>query len=108
MRVRPRPLWRCPKCSRTFVTRHVEHTCKLLKADVHLQGKSREVTALYRQFLKQARACGPLEVIAYKTGIALRVRIGFCWLRVLRDRLAVSLLLPRVVRHPRITKVVTQ
>lgn len=101
-------MWRCPKCGRKFVVRNVEHTCKLRPVREHLRGKSREVAGLYRKLERVARRAGPMEVIAYKSGICFRGRVGFAWIRVLRDKLDVGLLLPRVLRDPRVKKIFTQ
>lgn len=104
------PMWKCPKCGRKFVVRNVEHTCHLRPVSEHLRGKSREVAALYRKLEQMTRAAagGPLEVVATKSAISFRGRVGFAWVRVLRQRLDVGLLLPRVLRHSRVKKIFTQ
>ena len=42
-----RPLWRCPKCGRTFVTRNMAHSCRHLSFADHLAGKPPKILALY-------------------------------------------------------------
>lgn len=103
-----RPMWRCPKCGRAFVTRNVEHACKLRPVDEHFRGKAPEVRAAYAKLEKLVRRHGPFDVHAFKTGIAFRGRIGFIYLRVLRDRIDADFVLPKVVRHPRIHKIQVQ
>ncbi|GEM_PF-357837 len=105
-----KPLWKCPKCGRAFVVRNVVHTCNLLRPEVHLQGKSPAVKALYRGLEGRVRfvSRGGAHVVAYKTGIAFRGRVNFIGVRVLRHKIEAGLLLPGVVASPRVKKVFTQ
>jgi transposase-like protein len=105
-----RPMWKCPKCGRAFVVRNVEHTCRVLPVEAHLRGKGRRVVGLYRKLARIIRAAagGRAETIATKAGISFRGRVGFAWVRVLRERLDVGLLLPMVLRSPRVKKIFTQ
>lgn len=107
---RARPLWSCPRCGRTFVTRNVEHTCATRTVAEHLRGKPADVQRLYQQVEKLARAAsrGKMQVVATKTMVTFRGRVGFVWVRVLRERLDLGLLLPQVLRHPRVKKIYTQ
>lgn len=103
-------MWKCPKCGRTFVVRNVEHTCKLLPVDSHFTHKSTEIRALYDRLERMARSASrdKMEVVAMKSMINFRGRVNFAGIRVMRNRLDVGLLLPRVLRHPRVQKVFTQ
>jgi hypothetical protein len=49
--------------------------------------------------------CGPVTVIAQKTRIVLMVRVRFAGATVLRDRVRLNFALPRVLDHPRVTRV---
>jgi len=103
-------MWTCPKCGRQFVLRNVEHTCHLIRASEHLVGKGPKTRALYTRLERMTKKAsgGRAVVTAFKTGIAIRGRVGFVFIRVLRERLDVGLLLPRVLRHPRVKKTFTQ
>jgi predicted transport protein/predicted RNA-binding Zn-ribbon protein involved in translation (DUF1610 family) len=104
-----RKMWRCPKCSRAFVTRNVEHTCRRYTLAQHFRNRPREVVALYREFVRCLRAAAPkgarLTILPQKTRIAFQARTLFASAQLQRQALAASLVLPRVVTHPRITNV---
>jgi hypothetical protein len=72
-----RPLWTCPKCERRFANRNQSHACGRHDLASHLRGRPAWVQALYRAFVRHARACGPLKVLPEKTRIAFQVRMSF-------------------------------
>ena len=39
MKAQDRPLWRCPECGHTFVTRNLWHSCGRYTLDPHFAGK---------------------------------------------------------------------
>ena len=103
--MKPRPLWRCSKCGRPFANRNQVHLCGLRTVREHLAGKRREVVALYRRFVGVVRRCGPVKLLPQKTRIAVQARTSFAYVRLLRDALAVGLVLARRLASPRILKI---
>jgi hypothetical protein len=63
MKAQERPLWRCPECGHTFVTRNLWHSCGRDTLDPHFADKP----ALVRE-----RRVGPFEVEPQKTRIVFQ------------------------------------
>ena len=51
------------------------------------------------------RACGPVRMIALKTGIRFQVRVRYAGAVPRKSHLLVGFALPRRLNHPRITKI---
>ena len=99
------PLWRCPKCGRPFANRNQSHACARHTLRDHLAGKSAHAIALFREFVKLARRCGPLLVIPEKTRIAFQVRMSFAAVSLRREYLAGHVVLARRLENSRFTKI---
>jgi hypothetical protein len=54
----------------------------------HLSGKSPCAIALFRDFVKLVKRCGPVRVVPEKTRIAFQVRMSFAAVSLRRDRIA--------------------
>lgn len=65
-----RQLWKCPKCGRPFANRNQSHFCSQYKLRDHLCGKTPLAVALFRDFARLVRRCGPVRIIPEKTRIA--------------------------------------
>jgi hypothetical protein len=72
-----------------------------------LAGKSAHAIALFREFVKLARRCGPLLVIPQKTRIAFQVRMSFAAVSLRTDHLAGHVVLARRLENPRFTTIET-
>lgn len=97
-----RPLWRCPACGHSFVTRNLWHSCGRYRLADHFAGKPAERRATFRRWVAVARSCGPVTVYAQKTRIVLQVRVRFAGAVVRRSWLDAHLWLRRRVQHPRL------
>ena len=103
---RHRPLWRCPKCGKYFVTRNLWHACARHSLDEHFARRNPKLRLLFDALVGLLKRNGPLRVNPDKTRIALQVRMRFGGVHVRRDLLDLSFLLPYRRDHPRINRVV--
>jgi len=101
----PRPLWTCPKCGQSFVTRNLSHSCCRLTEEEFFGGKEAQ-RALYRAFLAFVERFGPVAVNVNKTRISFQGRARFASInRVTRDGLACHLWLKRRLESPRFERI---
>ena len=100
-----RPLWTCPDCGQSFVTRNMSHSCCRFTEEEFFDGRDAQ-RALYRAFLACIERCGPVTVNVNKTRISFQGRARFASVnRVTRDGLACHLWLKRPIESPRFTRV---
>jgi len=100
-----RPLWTCPGCGQSFVTRNMAHSCCRLTEDDFFAGREPQ-RALYRAFVAFAERCGPVTVNINRTRISLQGRARFASVnRVTRDGLACHIWLKRRLDSPRFTRI---
>jgi hypothetical protein len=99
------PLWKCPKCARLFANRNQSHFCSHYTLREHLAGKSPPVIALFRDFARLVKSCGPVRVVPEKTRIAFQVRMSFAAVSLRRDRIVGHVVLARRLQNPRFTKI---
>jgi hypothetical protein len=104
MTAQQKPLWTCPKCGHRFVTRNLWHSCSRYPLAQHFEGKDPLVRQLFRRFLREVRANGPVTVIPQKTRIAIMVRVRFAGAVTHRRWLDASLWLTRRIEHPRLRR----
>jgi hypothetical protein len=100
----PRPLWRCPKCGKYYVTRNILHACARHTVAGHFEGKNPAVRFLFDGLLGILKRCGPVRVVPGKTSIVFQVRMRFAGATVRRNSLEVTFVLPRRLDHPRVKK----
>lgn len=100
-----RALWKCTKCGRRFANRNQSHFCSRYTLREHLAGKSGHAVALFREFAKLVKRCGPTRVVPEKTRIAFQVRMSFAAVRLRRDRIVGHVVLARRLENPRFTKI---
>jgi len=98
-------LWKCPKCGRLFANQNQSHFCSRYTLREHLAGKSPQAVALFREFAKLVRRCGPVLVIPEKTRIAFQVRMSFAAVSLRRDRIVGHVVLARHLENSRFTKI---
>ena len=98
-------LWKCPKCGRPFANRNQSHSCARHTLREHLAGKSPHAIALFREFARLVKSCGPVLVMPEKTRIAFQVRMSFAAVSLRRDRLIGHVVLARRLENPRFTKI---
>lgn len=101
-----RPLWTGPRCGRTFANRNQTHTCAALgDLQRHFAGVDPAVRETYDRVLERVGSCGPVDVLAEKTRIALHVRMSFAAFMPRRHWLNGHLILARRVDSPRFRKI---
>lgn len=102
------PLWRCPRCGRTFANLHQTHTCAPLRdLDAHFAGAQPQVRVVFDRILEFVTRLGPVTVLPEKTRIALHVRMSFAAFTPRRRWLSGHLVLARRVESPRFVKIET-
>ncbi len=101
-----RPLWRCPKCRKYYVTRNMWHACARHTVDEHFAHRDPKLRLLFDGLVGLVKRNGPLKVVPGKTGIAFQVRMRFGGAVVRRDSIEAAFILPRRVEHPRIKKII--
>jgi hypothetical protein len=60
------PLWKCPKCGRLFANPNQSHFNSRYTLGEHLAGESPHAIALFREFAKLLKRCGPVRVVPEK------------------------------------------
>ena len=104
--MKPRALWRCPKCGKYYVTRNMWHACARHTVDEHFVHRDSKLRLLFDGLVGLVRRNGPLKVVPGKTGIAFQVRMRFGGAVVRKNAIEAGFILPRRVEHPRIKKVI--
>jgi len=99
------PLWKCPKCRRFFANRNQWHFCSNYTLRQHLSGKSAAAIALFREFAKLVKRCGPVRVVPEKTRIAFQVRMSFAAVSLRRDSIVGHVVLARRLENARFMKI---
>lgn len=101
--VRPvRPLWKCPRCGRTFANRSQNHSCRSLASlDDHFVDKPEWVRETFDRAVDAVTDLGPVSVLAEQTRIALHVRMSFAAFMPRSRWLAGHIVLARRIDSPR-------
>jgi hypothetical protein len=71
----------------------------------HLQGRSPKALAIYREFVKKVKWCGPVVVLSGKSRIAFQVRMSFAAISLRRDGLDGHVVLARRLENPRFNRI---
>lgn len=97
--------WICPTCSRRFGKRNQSHECApaMSLEDYFSTGPARE-RPIFEAVMAHLDPVGPVHVEPVSVGIFLKRHRSFARLRPMRDWVALSFSLPRIVRHPLITR----
>lgn len=99
-----RPLWTCPKCGKSYVTRNQWHSCVVVSLDSHFVGRPR-ARELFDAYVAALESEGPITISVSKTRIEIMTRARFTGAVVRKDYLRSSLWLKRRVDSPRFTKI---
>lgn len=102
-----RPLWKCPKCGRSFANTNQTHTCGLHSIESHFEGKPERIRALYDLAVAAIEECGPVTILPEKTRIAFQVRMSFAQLTPRRGWIDGHVVLARRFEAPRFRKIET-
>ena len=102
----PRPLWRCPRCGRTFANAHQSHACAALgDLERHFAGTEPGVRQTFDRVLAAVQRLGPVSVLPERTRIALHVRMSFAAFTPRARWLTGHLVLARRADSPRFRKI---
>ena len=71
------PLWCCPRCGQTFVSKHLPHSCLVIDLDEHFVEVEPVVRATFDALLVAVERNGPVTVNATKSRISFQVRMRF-------------------------------
>jgi hypothetical protein len=100
-----RPLWKCPECGQSFVTRNMWHSCVRLTEADFFRDRPRQ-KELYGAFLRLVRELGPVTINVTKSRISFQARVRFAGVaRIVRDGIVCGFWLKRRVESPRFSKV---
>jgi hypothetical protein len=99
------PLWQCPKCGKTFITKNIWHSCTTLDLESLFAGCQPHVFPLYQKFEAMVRACGPITINPGKSGIAMQVRVRCMGCVPRKAFLRVGFAFAERREHPRFYKI---
>jgi hypothetical protein len=100
-----RPMWTCPECGHSFVTRNLWHSCGRYSLDDHFAGKDPLTRKLFDRFVSILERQGPVTVYAQKTRITCQVRVRFAGAVIRRRWIDCALWLTRRAEHPCLRRV---
>lgn len=102
---KPKPLWTCPKCKQTFVTRNIWHSCVRLDVNDFFKGSDPKARKLYDAFLNLVSSFGPVKENRVKGSINFQARVRFAGIsRITKNGLVCGFWLKRKIKSPRFTK----
>jgi Domain of unknown function (DUF5655) len=100
-----RPLWICPSCGQSFVTRNMSHSCCRFTESEFFAGREAQ-RALYRALRAFIERLGRVTVNINKTRISFQARARFAAVdRVTRDGLVCHVWLKRRLESPRFIRI---
>lgn len=100
------PLWACPVCGQSFVTRNMPHSCQLVGLDAFFEGAAPELRELFERYVAAAREHGDVVVNATRSRVALQARMRFAGIeRPRKAYLVATFVLTRPIESPRFTRV---
>ncbi len=99
--------WTCPKCGRAFGRTNQSHQCEpTLTLDEYFAGRSRAQREALDAIITHLETLGPVLVEAVHIGVLIKRSRTFAELRPKRGHMSLSLLLSRVIDHPRFTRTI--
>ena len=102
----PAPMWRCPRCGRSFANTNQTHTCAALGSlDSHLARADPPVRQVFDAIVASTAALGPFDILAEKTRIAFHARMSFAAFTVRRHWLDGHVVLARELSSPRFRRI---
>jgi len=104
---RMRPLWRCPKCGKKFVTRNLSHSCRIHDLEPLFARRDPKVLSMYRKFVRMVKACGPVIIEPRSNEIVFLVRVRTIAFTPFKSSAQLRLAFPRPRRNRRFVKTFT-
>ncbi len=89
------PKWKCPECGRTFAVRTPEHSCVVVSAESHFEGKPASLKKAYDKLVKSISALGEVSVQPIKNYICFKKAATFASVTVRKDHFKVEFFLGR-------------
>jgi hypothetical protein len=105
MRVKLRPLWKCPKCGERFVTANIWHSCGRYSLNQLLSKSEPNVRRILRKLTKIIHTCGPVRIIPQKTRLVFTTRVRFLAVYPRKHALELGIELPERNPNPRFHKI---
>lgn len=102
-----RPLWTCPDCGHSFVTRNAAHSCQVHTLEEPFAGKPERIRELFDVLRRTVETFGPVTMVPYRDRVAFMVRVRFAGVRPKRAWVDVDFWLPQRVESPRLHRVET-
>ena len=102
-----RPLWRCPKCGKKFVTKNLSHSCRVHDLEPLFARRDPKVLRMYRKFVHMVKACGPVIIEPRSNEIVFLVRVRTIAFTPFKSFAQLRLAFPRPRRHRRFVKTFT-
>jgi Domain of unknown function (DUF5655) len=97
--------WTCPECGRRFGRAGQTHECApAMNLDEYFSTGPAHERPVFEAVMAHLDGLGPVHVEPVSVGIFLKRGSRFAQLRPMRSWVALSFSLPRVVRHPQITR----
>ncbi len=99
------PLWKCPRCGRSFANRNQTHFCSQVCLEDHFEGRDPSVVATFKRLVTVARRSGPIKVLPEKTRIAFQVRMSYAAFALRRHWVDGHVVLARRLESPRFRRI---
>ncbi len=98
-------LWRCPSCRREFRRRGQSHECaSALTLEEYFSTGPAFERPIFEAVRRHLEGLGPVRIEAVQVGIFFKRAATFAELRPQRRRVALSMVLPRDIGHPRVAR----
>jgi Domain of unknown function (DUF5655) len=103
--LQPMPGWTCPECQRSFGRRNQSHECVPAKSiDEYFADRPEWERPIFEEIADHLEFVGDVQVEAVDVGVFFKRARTFAELRPMRNRLRLSVLLSRRLKHPRIVR----
>jgi len=102
-----RPLWRCRKCGKKFVTKNLSHSCRRYDLAHLFVRRDPAVLRIYKKFERMVQACGPVIVEPRSNEIVFLVRVRMIGFTPFKSSAQLRLIFPRLRRNRRFLKTFT-
>lgn|SRR6185312_6051877 len=105
MPVKPKPLWRCPKCGAKLVTANMWHSCGRFSLPALFARSELSLLPVFRKFATLVRRCGTVTMIPQKTRVTFMARVRFVSVYPRRDHFVAVFIVGRRLKSTRFSEV---
>lgn len=102
-----RPLWICPDCGHSFVTKNMNHSCAHYELSDVFGKRPAYVRALFERFRAMIDERGPTTMVVYRDRVAFMVKVRFAGTMPKRDHLELNFWFVERDDDPRWSKIET-